>query len=162
MVQITCRGENTPGNYRSGSKALRQKHEVATSFFFHSRKTVLLHCTSCSCCKWKASGKPFPHSPSTGFSNLLSNIKLSYVQPARQPWLFHLLLPPAAHFPTRQEFRLEKKFPIICLQISLTTYPGIYANLRNSQNRLYLMCSQKEASCLLFTRDSGRRQIVSY
>lgn len=37
------------------------------------------------------------------------------------------------------------------------TYSGIHANLRNSQNRLHLMCSQEAASSLLFSRSSGRK-----
>lgn len=54
---------------------------------------------------------------------------------------------------------LSRNSPL-CLEIPLTTYPGIYANLRDSQNRLHLTCSRKEASCLL-TGDTGRRQTAS-
>lgn len=41
------------------------------------------------------------------------------MQSARQPWLLHLPLTSERLFPRLQEFRLEKKFTIIRLEISL-------------------------------------------
>lgn len=152
--------KNGPGNHKSGNQSFVVEEWGCYIFLLPVQRnfiSALLH--SFMLQKGTASGKPLSSSPRDSPIFLETQNYLTCSLPDSHGF-FIFPYHQKGVFPDCKNFweEIHHNTPWDITEM----YSGIHANLRNSWNRLHLMCSQEAASCLLLSRGSGRRQTVSY